>query len=272
MFGYMKEFAEHYTMLLKYTNYTSSEQSITPAYTFTYQHQTNQHLSRLREQYHLKEAAGTGDEVSQIINVMKWVDQRLTHGNEPPPHLVHALSVLEMTEHTDIKVNCYVIATVLTEVYLSLGFPARRIHCGSYDAYDLDSHVVTAVYSYQLEKWVYMDASWGVYVTDLKGTLMSPEEFRSNTASNTPIFIYSSNKNEEFSDFYKGYMSKNLFWFLCPCDSQFHYEGTNQQKEYSALVPEHFQPLELTVDSAYRSSVHVTSVNAVFWEAPRAWA
>lgn len=268
MFGYMEEFTEHYTMLLKYTNFTAADQSISPSYEFTYQHPNNPHLSKLREQYHLNEVAGTGDEVSQIINLMKWVDQRLIHGNEPPPKLVHAHSVLEMAEHADMKVNCYVIATILTEVYLSLGYPARRIHCGPYDAYDLDSHVVTAVYSYQLRKWLYMDASWGVYVTDLEGTLMSPEEFRYHMASNVPLMIQSTNKNWEWSDFYKGYMAKNLFWFLCPCDSQFHYEGTNQKKEFCALVPEHYYPLELTTKSAYRTSVHVTSESSVFWRAP----
>lgn len=186
MFGYMKEFTDHYTRLLQYTNFTSADQSMSSSYEFTYQHSNDPYLSRLREQYHLNEVAGTGDKVSQIVNLMKWVDQRLIHGNVPPPKLVHALSVLELTEHTDMKVNCYVIATVLTEVYLSLGYPARRIHCGSYDAYDLDSHVVTAVYSYQLGKWLYMDASWGVYVTDSEGVLMSPEEFRYNMASNIP--------------------------------------------------------------------------------------
>ncbi|MBD7969345.1 hypothetical protein [Paenibacillus gallinarum] len=187
MFGYMEEFTVHYTMLLKYTNFTATDQSISPSYEFTYQHPNDSHLRKLREQYQLNEVAGTGDEVSQIINLMKWVDQRLIHGNEPPPKLVHALSVLEMTEHADMKVNCYVIATVLTEVYLSLGFPAR---------------------------------------------------------------------------------AKNLFWFLCPCDSQFHYEATNQKKEFCALVPEHYYPLELTAESAYRTSVHVTSENAIFWRAP----
>ncbi|WP_454190969.1 hypothetical protein [Paenibacillus sp. Marseille-Q7038] len=250
MFGYMKEFAEHYTMLLQNTNFTSADQSVSPSYEFTYQHSNDPHLSRLREQYHLNEVAGTGDEISQIINLMKWVNQRLMHGNEPPSKLVHALSVLELTEHTDMKVNCYVIATVLTEVYLSLGYPARRIHCGSYDAYDLDSYVVTAVYSYQLGKWLYMDASWGVYVTDLEGILLSPEEFRNHMASNVPLIIYSREKNEGWSDFYKGYMAK-------------------EKKEFCALVPEHYDPFELTTESPYRFSVNVTSENAIFWRAPR---
>ena len=115
-----------------------------------------------------------------------------------------------------------------------------------------------------------MDASWGVYVTDLEGTLISPEKFRHDLASNVPLIIQSTNKNKEWSKFYKGYMAKNLFWFLCPCDSQFHYEGTNQKKEFCALVPEHYYPLELTIESEYRSSVNVTSENTVFWRAPRA--
>jgi hypothetical protein len=53
-----------------------------------------------------------------------------------------------------------ILATVLNDVYLAMGFKSRHITCMSADSDDEDCHVVNIVYSNMLNKWLYVDATW----------------------------------------------------------------------------------------------------------------
>lgn len=66
LFGYMKEFHEHYLQLLQLTEYEveAEEEPIE----FGYQSSSHENLIHLREKYHLEKVAGTGDELTQIKN------------------------------------------------------------------------------------------------------------------------------------------------------------------------------------------------------------
>ncbi|MCM3783484.1 hypothetical protein M3231_10900 [Neobacillus mesonae] len=243
MFGYIKEFNDYYIKLLQLSDYDSEETQGSPVYDTE---ERNSGINLLREKYSLDEIAGTGDEVSQIINIMRFVDERITHGNEMTPDPLNAFDILSLAEQQSLKMNCYVIATVLTELYLSLGFSAKRIRCRAYDAYDLDSHVVTIVYSRSLNKWLYMDASWGIFITDEQGSLLGIEEFRARVSGNLPVYINGDKEDTEWSQFYKGYMSKNLFWFM------------HQSKDScSVLLPKYFMPVELMMGTAPNSKTEI---------------
>ncbi len=265
LFGYMKEFNEYYLKLLQLTEYEVevNEKRIE----FGYQSSSHENLIHLREKYHLEKVAGTGDELSQIKNLTQWVNERLPHGNVRPPEHVDALYVLALSDSEPIQMNCYVIATVLNEVFLSLGFHSRRVHCRAYDAYDLDSHVVTLVFSNTLNKWVCMDGSWNCYLTDERGILLSLEEFRERLSSNLPVWVNGESIETDWSIFYKGYMAKNMFWFYSPVDSEYNYEA-RLEKKYGALLPEHFLPIELTREIPDKQSVQISRNPENFWSIP----
>ncbi|MCT1399382.1 hypothetical protein M4D81_10155 [Paenibacillus sp. p3-SID867] len=265
MFGYMKEFHEYYLKLLQLAEYEMETDEKRIAY--GYQPSSHEDLTLLREKYLLERVAGTGDELSQIKNLTQWVNERLPHGNVRPPEQVNALHVLGLSDSEPIQMNCYVIATVLNEVFLSLGFHSRRVHCRSYDAYDLDSHVVTLVYSNTLSKWVCMDGSWNCYLTDDSRIPLSLEEFRERLSSNQPVWVNGESTETDWSIFYKGYMAKNMFWFYSPVDSEYNYEA-RMEKDYCALLPEHFTPIELMREIPVHQSVQISRNPQNFWSRP----
>ena len=212
LFGYMKEFHEYYLKLLQLAEYEMDTDEKRIAY--GYQPSSHEDLTLLREKYLLERVAGTGDELSQIRNLTQWVNERLPHGNVSPPEQVNALHVLGLSDSGPIQMNCYVIATVLNEVLLSLGFQSRRVHCRSYDAYDLDSHVVTLVYSNTLSKWVCMDGSWNCYLTDDSRIPLSLEEFRERLSSNQPVWVNGESTETDWSIFIKVIWPKICFGFI----------------------------------------------------------
>ncbi|OPA73992.1 hypothetical protein BVG16_26505 [Paenibacillus selenitireducens] len=266
MFGYVAEFNDHYIKLLEMAEYeeSSNERDIA----FEYQSDHHDDLQRLKQKYDLEQVAGDGDELSQILNLMRWVDGRLQHGDVMPPQPCHALHVLDLVERESIPMNCYTIATVLNEVYLSMGFYARRVHCRSYDAYDGDSHVITLIFSRTLKKWLYMDASWNTFVTDDQGELLSLEEFRYRLSHHLPVWVNGDPSVSEWSTFYLGYMAKNLFWFMSPLQSEYDYEASRLHKTYCALFPAHFEPIDLRSDPPENISVCIRRHPNHFWTHP----
>ncbi|MBS4220313.1 hypothetical protein KHA96_18590 [Bacillus sp. FJAT-49711] len=177
MFGYLPEFKDYYIELLTLADF-DTESNSNDNVDFKYHIHNSEELKNIRDKYQLEKIAGDGDELSKILILMYWVSGKLGHGNVMPPLPCNALHILSLIDRETIKVNCYAIATVLNEVYLSMGFRSRRVHCRPYDAYDMDSHVITIVYSESLRKWLYLDASWGIYITNKHGELLSINEFR----------------------------------------------------------------------------------------------
>ncbi|WP_078552082.1 transglutaminase domain-containing protein [Bacillus alkalicellulosilyticus] len=263
MFGYLPEFKSYYKQLVKYAEFepTTSGDMVN----FTYRTENSEELFQLRQKYDLKKVAGDGDEVSQILNLMQWVSEKLEHGDEMVPEPCHALHVLDKVERESGKVNCYTIATVLQEVYLSMGFCSRRVHCRPYDAYDQDSHVVTLVYSTTLQKWLYMDASWGTFITNKNGELISLTEFRSHLANDLEVRINGDEQSSEWSEYYTGYMAKNLFWFMTPMESKYNYEVVEKNKTYAVLLPKYYEPFEVREG---KQKYHVMRNEEMFWSSP----
>ncbi|MBS4203613.1 hypothetical protein [Lederbergia citrea] len=261
MFGYIPEFKDYYIKLLNLADFDSNSSG--GKVDFKYHIHNSEELKILREKYDLEKIAGNGNELSQILNLMYWVSEKLQHGNVMPPLPCNALHILNLIDSETINVNCYAIATVLNEVFLSMGFRSRRVHCRPYDAYDMDSHVVTIVYSETLRKWLYLDASWGIYVKNSHGDLLSIDEFRHYLANNLEVRI---NGNEEVSsEFYIGYMAKNLFWFMSPLESKFNYEVVQKEKEYALLLPKFYEPLELRNESSGHYKVQVIRNQDYYW-------
>lgn len=269
IFGYLKEFDFYYRKLLEYTSYEVSNES-DHLNKFTYQLKSSKELVQLREKYKLDIIAGETDEINQLKNLTRWLNSRHPHGNVAPPKVCNALAVLEQSDDKQVPMNCYVLATVLNEIFLSLGFQSRRVHCRSYDAYDLDSHVVTAVYLRTLGKWVFFDPSWSCFITDDIGAMLSLEEFRDRISNNLPVWVNGEPVETEWSQFYKGYMAKNMFWFYCPIDSEYDngilHEG-NKQK-YALLLPEKYMPLELKGNDNFQYTICRNPRD--FWIPPKA--
>jgi hypothetical protein len=262
--GRLRHVGDYGLILKEYAGYRAQPEIALPA--FQYQEAAAEKLAELRRTYNLDEAAGTGDEVSRLINLMRWVHKAIRHdGNSSNPEPRNALRLLQVCRDEKRGVNCRMLATVLNEVYLAMGFPSRHITCMPKWANDPDCHVVNIVYAESLGKWLYMDPSFEAYFKNAKGDLLSIAEVREELAAGRkPILDKEANWNGQTTspDWYLNYMSKNLFRFFCPISSEFGYESKPGAHTYIYL-----EPADFAAPKSTETNIHVTDP-ARFWSLP----
>lgn len=161
-------------------------------------------------------------------------------GSAPwPVGELNSLNILEHARNTEQGVNCRMMAIILQEVYLAAGYPARMVSCIPLDPEDNDSHVIVAVWSEELDSWIWADPSFNAYLTDSAGRPVGIQEVRSGLVEDTQ---YRLNPEAEIrgkpltEKFYLDYyMTKNLYALISPLEAAYGYEGS-AGKRYSALL------------------------------------
>jgi len=250
---------------------------------FTYQDKNDLNLVALRKGFNLDSIAGTGNEVSKILNVLHWIHRVIPHdGNSENPQVLNAMSLLTVCKKDNRGLNCRGLATVLNECYLSLGIKSRFITCLPKDPKDTECHVINMVYSNDMKKWLWIDPTNDAYVMNEKGELLSIEEVRERLITNKPLIINpEANWNFKFStlkeEYLYNYMSKNLYRFECPINSEYDLETRRKGKEmtYVQLIPiDYFkQKPDKTEntnkkDGTIRISYKINN-QELFWKAPK---
>lgn len=252
--------------------------------TFTYQEATDEHLQALRVGFHLDSIAGSGDEVSRIVNVLHWIHDLIPHdGNHGNPSVKNAMSLINECQKGERGLNCRGLAIVLNECYLSLGIKSRFVTCMPKDSIFDDCHVINMVYVDSLEKWIWIDPTNNAYVMDENGVLLSIEEVRVRLIEDLPLFINEdANWNNRFptdiSFYLYEYMAKNLYRMECPLRSEYNLETRKRKKkiEYVELLPMDGlaqNPRTLTTKSSFKNkSMTVTKYKTNnpdnFWVKP----
>ncbi len=233
---------------------------------FTYQGKTESELQELRRTYHLDEIAGQGDDVSQIMNLMRWVHKTIRHdGSSSNPQPSNALHILDVCSENKRGVNCRMLATVLNEVYLSMGFKSRHITCLPKWPNDQDCHVINIVYAPSLGKWLYMDPSFEAYFRNEKGDLLDIAEARESLVQDRKLVLdKEANWNGQTTDpvWYMQYMSKNLFHFSCPAASEFGYESK------PVHVQVYLEPADMPLKKSTNTAIYTTDADR-FWRLPK---
>ncbi len=258
------------SILQNYAAFSTVELTDPPR--FTYQTSETPELQTLRRTYELDKVAGTGDELSKIKNLMHWVHRQVRHdGKKENPWPMNALHLLEVCAKEKRTVNCRGMATILNEVYLSMGFPSRHITCLPKDTTDMDCHVVNIVYARSLDRWVMMDPTFEAYVMDEKGQILGLEEFRDRLICGKKLTLNPEiNWNGEESrdpGTHLDYMAKNLFHFECPLESVFGFESHTGVRPYVKLEP---AKVILDQPSGHDGSRRIIKIQnaAAFWDAP----
>ncbi len=257
------EFQEYLDRLKQFPSYDYSEQG---GIVFSYMDSSNTNLRDIKRKYNLEEIAGEGDEISRITNLMFWVNINLKHdGNSKNPYPPNADNIIKTCINENRGVNCRMLATVLNEFYLSMGFKSRFITCKPYE-YDFDDcHVITIVYSNQLDKWIMMDPSFAGYFKDENNHYIGLSEVRERLINNKYLNISESlnhNRNKYTKQEYKTYMAKNLFRFECALRSEYNYEALNyNDREYVELIP-------LDYSQENKSNYKYTRNPDIFWSRP----
>jgi hypothetical protein len=188
---------------------------------FTYKSKNDSDLVALRTVFKLDSVAGTGNEISQILNLMHWVHNQFPHdgAKEIPDHsgIIDLMTKCIAGKHT---LHCGALAEVFNACCLSMGFISRRVVCLPKDSTDYDCHSINSVYAKTVHKWLWIDPTNDAYVMDEKGGLLGISEVREGLIYDKPLILNpEANWNHVRSvikeDYLYNYMAKNLYAFQC---------------------------------------------------------
>jgi len=214
--------------------------------TFTYQPKDDYRLSVMREYLKLDSVAGQGDELSKIINLLHFVHDEMPHdGNHRAFAEMDAIDLYNYVKTTGKGVNCHQLAISLCEMYLAMGIPARYVTCLAADPNDGECHVINAVWSGQLQKWLGIDPTNDAWVMDENGMMLSIAEVRERMINDQPLVLcdtanWNHREKQTKEGYLYGYMSKNLYYFVCKKYSRFNPESDyrpNPAEEDIRLIP-----------------------------------
>lgn len=214
-------------ILKQAANYSAKDNFLLPR--FTYSPPNDSDLVRVRNYFNLDSIAGNGDEISRIKNMLHWAHNVVRHdGRSMNPKSKNAIDLVEVCRKENRGINCRMIAVMLNECYLAMGFKSRYVTCLPKKYVD-DCHVINIVYSNTLNKWILMDPTFNAYVMDEKGTLLGIAEVRERLISGAPVQINKdanwNNKKRETKEHYLDYyMTKNLYRMECVLHSGYNTE------------------------------------------------
>lgn len=251
--------------------------------TFTYQEASNPNLMALRKGFNLDSIAGTGNEISQILNLLHWIHDLVPHdGNINNPTVKNALSMINVCQTDERGLNCRGLAIVLNECYLAMGFKSRFVTCMPKDSVFQDCHVINSVYSYDLQKWIWIDPTNDAYVMDEKGELLGLGEVREKLINEEMVILNPdanwNNKHSTLKENYlMNYMAKNLYRFSCVLESKYDIETSQQGKqvEYLELIPtDGLNQKPKISEEYYKKSgmtfkTYKTNDSNIFWAKPK---
>jgi len=249
---------------------------------FTYQSENNPNLQRIRQKLNLDSIAGEGSELSQIFNLLHWVHYLIKHdGNSYDPDSKNAIDLIEICKIENRGLTCRMMAVILNECYLSMGIKSRHITCMPKETQFDDCHVINMVFSKDLDKWIWIDPTFGAYVMDEKGNLLGLQEVREKLIKGQPLILNAdANWNREklqTKEYYlEDYMAKNLYRMECPLSSEYNAETSEKGKEisYVDLLPldgleQSPQKREITNQAGVKFIIYKTNNPDPFWAKPK---
>jgi len=204
---------------------------------FEYQDKNDYELNNLRIKYNFDSIKGSENEIFQIINLMKWVHNRVKHNGDNGNVKACSSEIIEYYDKTGNGVNCRLMAILLNEVYLAAGFKSRIVYCMQHPDYGKDSHVTNLVYCDSLKKWIYMDASFNAYITNKNGVIMNHSEIRKALINNEPMKLNNGLYFDGGQNAYLKFMKYRLFRFSSPLISTYGYENNNDEVTFIHLNP-----------------------------------
>lgn len=212
---------------------------------FSYQSIENPNLVKIRKDLKLDSIAGTGNEISKILNLLHWVHNTIRHdGASSNPTSRNAIDLIKVCKTENRGLNCRMMATILNECYLSLGIKSRYITCMPKETQFDDCHVINMVYSNELKKWIWIDPTFNAYVMNEKGELLSIAEVRERLIKGKTLILnpeanWNNQASQTKKEYLETYMAKNLYRLQTPLVSEYDSETWKNVKEitYVELLP-----------------------------------
>lgn len=238
---------------------------------FQYAHPNDSNLVRVRQYFNLDSIAGAGNELTKIKNLLTFVHNAIRHdGAHGNPKKMNAIDMYEACKDGSRGLNCRGLAIVLNECYLAMGFKSRFVTCMP-RTFISDCHVINAVYSNTLDKWLYVDPTQNAMVFDENNLPLSVQEVRERLRDGRPLALnedanWNNQNKTTVEDYLYRYMAKNLYAISCTDRSEYNLETRYKGKKpvkYHLLCPTGFTP-----ENYGRVNYIITTDDAWFWQSP----
>ena len=264
----LKETSDYLYILKNAPEYTRAQQTDTLP-RIAYAQADDPNLVRVREYFQLDSVAVAGDEIATIKRILTYIHDEIRHDgqNSNPEGGNNSINDAEVCKDGNRGLNGRGLATVLNECYLAMGIPSRVITCMP-KTYVTDCHVINAVYSSTLGKWLWVDPTNNAWVTDDRGNMLSIQEVRERLISGQPVQVneeanWNNQKKITTEEYLYDYMAKNLFYL----ESWTRY-GFNTESDHENLINYIF--LQPTGCESSQRRPRNLSVNddRYFWQVP----
>lgn len=226
-------------------------------------------LKRVRDYFRLDSVAVAGDELATIKRILTYIHNKIRHDgqNGNPTGGYNSINFAEACKDGSRGLNCRGLATVLNECYLSMGIPSRVITCMP-KTYINDCHVINAVYSSTLGKWLWIDPTNNAWVTDDQGNLLSIQEVRARLRSGQPVRVneeanWNNERKATTEAYLYEYMAKNLFYL----ESWTRYGFNTESDRENPINYIFLQPTGCDSDQRNPRNLSVND-DRYFWQAP----
>lgn len=226
-------------------------------------------LKRVRDYFRLDSVAVSGDELATIKRILTYIHNKIRHDgqNGNPTGGYNSINFAEACKDGSRGLNCRGLATVLNECYLSMGIPSRVITCMP-KTYINDCHVINAVYSSTLGKWLWIDPTNNAWVTDDQGNLLSVQEVRARLRSGQPVRVneeanWNNERKATTEAYLYEYMAKNLFYL----ESWTRYGFNTESDRENPINYIFLQPTGCDSDQRNPRNLSVND-DRYFWQAP----
>lgn len=178
----------------------------------------NEYLRELRDKYNLGRLVnGQKSDLEKIKSVLDWTSQQWEHNGSNNPTKQDALTILKEA-HEGKQFRCVEYGIVATAALNSIGIRARTLGLKTRDVEKVmrgAGHVVTEVYSKELNKWIFLDPQFNIIPTlngyPLNGVEFQKEIFDKN--ANLKLINKQGELTKEDSEKYIKWVGKYLFYF-----------------------------------------------------------
>lgn len=235
----------------------------------TYERADHPDLARVREYFKLDSIAVEGDEIATIQRILTYIHDKIRHDgkNGTPSGGANSINYAEACKDGSRGLNCRGLATVLNECYLSMGIPSRVITCLP-KTYIVDCHVINAVYSSALKKWLWIDPTNNAWVTDGQGNMLSVQEVRDRLRSGQPVQVnedanWNNERKTTTESYLYDYMAKNLFYI----ESWTRYGFNTESDKENPVNYIFLSPTGCTSDQMRPGNISVND-DTLYWQAP----
>ncbi len=233
---------------------------------WTYENADSKDMSRVAEFFSLYNYSTTKDELKKIMDVCTFIHNMIKFDEKAKlPADCNSIAMATESMSTGKGVNAKGLSIILADCYMAMGIPARIVECSPRDN-DGSNHVITAVWSDDQKKWLWMDPAYNAWTLDDSGDVLGVNEVREYLKEGKDVFINrTANVNNKVmcksEDYLNRFMAKYLYYFSSHQHNGFGWDEKNGTSDFVTLVPKGMR------DSLIDNDLQVTD-DKWFWQRP----